>query len=86
MKLSKDFIAHQSGDDFILVPTGTAKFSGIVKGNSTFGFIVESLKNDTSESEIVSALLEKFDAPEDVIKNNVNDTINKLQGINAIEF
>lgn len=39
MKLSKDFISHKSGSDFILVPTGTAEFSGVVKGNSTFGWI-----------------------------------------------
>ena len=50
------------------------------------GFIVDLLKNDTSESEIINALLEKFDAPEDIITANVHETISKLQEINALEF
>ena len=30
MRLKQEFIAHQTGDDAVLIPTGRAEFSGIV--------------------------------------------------------
>ena len=46
MKLSKDFISHDTGCESLLVPIGAANFSGLVKGNATFGAIVELCKGD----------------------------------------
>ena len=37
MKLRKEFIAHDTGGESLLVPAGGAGFSGLVRGNKTFG-------------------------------------------------
>ena len=52
MKLNNDFLVHTSGNETVVVPTGKASFSGIVKGNLTLGAMLEILKNDVSCSAV----------------------------------
>ena len=37
MKLNKEFITHDTGGESLLVPTGGAGWSGLVKGNTGSG-------------------------------------------------
>lgn len=85
MKLNKDFLMHKTGDEVIIVPTGKAPFSGIVKGNETLGLILGYLENDISAEEIVSRIEEEYNAPRDVIKKDVRDTVRRLKEIGAID-
>ncbi|MBQ8135130.1 MAG: PqqD family protein [Clostridia bacterium] len=85
MKLNQNFLVHNTGTDIIIVPTGDAGFSGVVKGNKTFGAILEFLKDDTSEAEIISKMSEKYDAPVEVIEKDVRSTISRLKEIGAID-
>ena len=85
MKLKKDFIVHVAGGENMLIATGAAAFSGIVKGNKTFGAILELLKEETTEAQIVSAMKRRFDAPEDVIAADVKKAISELRRIGAID-
>ena len=55
MKLNKDFLLHNLGEETVLVPTGKAEFSGIVRGNKTLGAVLELLKTDTTEAQIIEA-------------------------------
>ena len=43
----------------MLVATGSAKFSGLVKGNKTAGEVLELLVTDTTEAEVVKKMHEK---------------------------
>ena len=85
MKLKKEFIVHQTGEESYLVPTGRAEFSGIVKGNATLGAILELLKNETSEEAVVKALCERFDGPEEQIARDVKTALDSLREIGAID-
>ena len=85
MKLKKDFITHNSGDEAMLVSTGKASFSGMVKGNKTTGEIFELLKNDTTEAQIVATLRAKYEAPEGVIEKDVRRVLVELKNIGALE-
>lgn len=85
MKLKKDFIVHEAGKETMLVATGSAKFSGIVKGNSTAGEVLELLKTETTEAEIVKKMHEKYDAPEGAIERDVKKIISELKKIGAID-
>ena len=85
MKLNKDFILHISDGETILVPTGNAKFSGIVRGNKTLGAVLELLRDETTEEEIVAAMKRRFDAPEEIISRDVKKTLEELRKIGAIE-
>lgn len=85
MKLSKDFILHISDGETVLVPTGNAKFSGVVRGNKTLGAVLELLRDETSEKKLVAAMKARFDAPEDVISRDVKKALEGLRKIGAID-
>ena len=84
MKLKDEFITHNSDDESILIPTADAKFSGIVRGNKTMGKIIDLLKEDTTEDEIVSRMLEIYDIPEEIVRNDVKTVIENLTNIGAL--
>lgn len=85
MKLKKEFITHDTGKESLLVPTGNADFSGLVRGNKTLGAILALLKEDTTEEAIVAAMKERFDAPEDVIARDVKKALAELRKIGALD-
>ena len=85
MKLNKEFLLHNFGDESILVPTGSAGFSGMVKGNQTLGAILELLKEETTEQKIVEALKSRFDAPDGAIEADVAKALSELRRIGALD-
>lgn len=85
MKLKKAFIPHEAGSESLLIPTGGAGFSGLVKGNKTLGAILELLKKDTTKEAIIDAMEQRFDAPKDTIERDVKKAINELRKIGALD-
>ena len=85
MKLKKEFITHNTDSESLLVPTGATGFSGLVKGNKTLGVILDLLKDDTTEADIVAAMKARFNAPEDIITRDVNKAFSVLRKIGAID-
>ena len=85
MKLSKNFILHSANGETMLVPTGKAKFSGIVRGNKTLGAVLELLREETTEDAVVAAMKARFDAPDDVIVRDVGKVLGELRKIGAVE-
>ncbi len=85
MKLNKAFLLHNSGDESILVPTGGADFSGVVRGNRTLGAVLELLKTDTTEEAIAAALRARFDAPEGAVEKDVAKVLAELRKIGALD-
>lgn len=85
MKLKKEFLTHDTGKESLLVPTGAAEFSGLVKGNKTLGVILTLLKQETTEEGVVAAMKARFDAPEEVIARDVKKALTELRKIGAIE-
>ena len=86
MKLSSDFLYHESSGEVYLVPTGKANFSGVVKGNKTFGEILGLLREDTTEQEIINTLRKEYsDAPEGMIERDVKKALENLRSIGAVE-
>ena len=85
MKLKKEYIAHNTGSESLLVPAGGAGFSGLMNGNKTLGVILDLLKNDTTEAEIITAMCERFDAPEEVITKDVKKVMTELHKIGALD-
>ena len=85
MKLKKGFIVHHTGNESILVPMGGAGWSGVVKGNKTLGAILDLLKEDTTETAIIDAMKQRFNAPEDVITRDVEKVLSELRKIGALD-
>ena len=85
MKLKSDYITQTIDNTQFLVPIGAESFQGIVRSNKTAAFIVDCLKEETTEEAIVDAMCKKYDAPRDVIAADVKNILNTLRRINALE-
>lgn len=85
MKLKDGFVTHEMGGEQIMVATGAAKFSGLVRSNATAAFIVESLKTETTREAIIDAMLKRYDASEAVIAADVDMVLGKLRSIGALD-
>ena len=85
MKIRDTFILHDSGDETMLVPTGNAGFSGLVRGNKTLGLILKMLQQDVTEEEIISGICEKFAVSRGIVERDVRKTLAELRRIGAID-
>lgn len=85
MKLKDGFITHETDSEQIMVSTGNTKFSGLVRSNRTAAFIVDCLKDNATENEIVEKMTEKYDAPKEIISADVKKILNTLRSIGAID-
>ena len=84
MKLKNTFITHTANNEQILVDT-SGKFSGIVRNNKTAAFIVDCLKEETSIEEIINKMSEEYDAPLEDIKKGVEDVLDTLRKVGALD-
>lgn len=84
MRLKSTYITHESGREQLLVDSVGA-FSGLIRSNKTAAFIVDCLKEDTTEEKIIEAILEKYDVQREVVQEDVAMIIEKLESIGAIE-
>ncbi len=84
MILKKEFVTHNlDGEQIMVSASGT--FKGFLKSNKTAAYIVDLLKEETTVEKIVSSLLEKYDAPKEVIEKDVNRIIETLRKVGAID-
>ena len=85
MKLKSCFITQDIDDTQFLVPVSAEAFSGIVRSNKTAAYVVNLLKKETTEEEIVDAVYERYDAPREQIASDVSEILTTLRSINALE-
>ena len=85
MKLKENFIIHEADGETMLIPTGLENFSGVVKGNRTLGIILSYLKTETTEEQIIIAMMQRFSVPDDIIRRDVRKAVSELRKIGAID-
>lgn len=85
MKLKDGFVTHEMGGEQIMVATGNANFSGLVRSNATAAYIVDCLKEQTTRDEIIQKMLARYDATAEVISADVDKVLTKLRSINALD-
>lgn len=87
MKLNSDImLGNIDGKDFAIA-TGnlSKKFNGIINNNPTANYIFTLLKTEQTEDSIVQAMLEKYDAPEDVIRADVRELLDVIRKAGILE-
>lgn len=86
MRLNDDFIVFDVGGDVNLVPTGDAAqtYHGIVRCNKTVAFVIECLKTETSEAELLEKLKQKYEGDADHMAENLKKTLNTLRSIHSL--
>ena len=87
MKLNSDImLGNIDGKDFAIVTGSLSKtFNGIINNNPTANYIFTLLKTEQTEDSIVQAMLEKYDAPEDVIRADVRELLDVIRKAGILE-
>ncbi len=85
MKLNKDFVTHMSNGKQVLVCVDRNKFSGMVRSNETAAFIIDLLKNEVSEEEIIETMLKEYSVDRETVEKDVTKVLETLRGINALD-
>ena len=84
MKLKKEFITHNDGDQQMMIDV-SAKFSGLIRSNATAAEIINMLKEDTTEDRITAAMLQKYDVEESVLRKDIRRILDTLRGVDALD-
>ena len=87
MKLKEGFILHDVGDEHMVVAAGKATkiFNGLIRNNDTADFIYRQLLKETTEEQIVSAMLKEYDAPAEVIADDVHRVVDQIRKAGFLE-
>lgn len=86
MKLKDTFLMHESQNENILIDASGENFSGFARTNPTAAFIIECLKEDTTEDKIADKMLERYDdVTREVVMKDIVKIVDKLKSIGAID-
>ncbi len=85
MKLKDSFVTQDIAGTQFLVSVGGEGFSGYVRSNPTAAYIVDLLKEETDKERIVDAMCARYDAPRAEIDADVEEILNILRRIGALE-
>lgn len=85
MRLKNDLATHVIDDTQFLVPMGADTIQCIVRSNKTAAFIVDCLKEETTEGAIVDQMCAKYAAPRAQIAADVAECLAVLRRIGALE-
>lgn len=77
MKLKDELMLHKVSDETVVVPTGklSIEFQGIIRNNETAGSIMELLKEERTEEELVEEVLRVYDADRETVSRDVHRII-----------
>ena len=87
MKLKHTFEIMEIDDQIMAVPVGDCaeEFHGILKINQSAAAILELLKEDTTEEEIVAKLLKEYDSTEEELQAFVHEYLEQLKEAELVE-
>lgn len=84
MRLREGLVAYDMDGGQVLV-SADGTLGGMVRGNATAAFIVNCLREETDEAEIVAAMAARYDAPREQIAADVRRIVAQLRELGAIE-
>ena len=87
LKIKKGFILREVSGSYIVVAVGAAskEFKGLITLNETGAFLWEQLVKGNTKEGLVEALLNEYDAPKEVIENDVDDFLKTIRNGGLVE-
>ncbi len=87
MKIKENFMLRKVADCYVVVPIGAAvaDFNGMINLNEAGAFLWQLLENDTTEDDVVAAMLEHYEVDEEVARNDVRKFIAQLNDANLLD-
>ena len=80
MKIKEGFVLKQVADATIVVPAGKASldFNGMITLNDTGAFLWRLLEEDTTEEEMLAAMLKEYEVDESTARAGIARFVKKL--------
>lgn len=87
MKHSENFILREILDESILVPVGEAamRLNGMASMNEIGCFIFKALDQEQTEEQLVQKILAEYDVDEATARADLNEFLDQLRSIGALE-
>ncbi|MBR4500349.1 MAG: PqqD family peptide modification chaperone [Clostridia bacterium] len=87
MKIKNDFKIVNVGDDYILVPLGAEmdKFNGTVILNDVSAFLIDKLKSDRTEEELIELMLEEYETDRTTAQADINAAIERMKEMGIMD-
>lgn len=87
MKRVSGILLSEEDGEYVAVTLGEAnkRFNGMLRMNATAGFILARLEKETTEEELVQAILAEYDVEEGRARENVRAVLEKLHETGLIE-
>ena len=85
MKLKDTFITYATDSEQIMVSAAHDGFRGMVRSNKTAAFIIDCLKDGCSKEQILEKMVEKYDAPLEILARDVEHVLEVLRKIGALD-
>ena len=81
LKLDKEYVLRQIGDDYIIVPVGEAvlNFNGMLTVNETGAFLWEELVKGTNKGELLRTLMDNYEVTQEEAEKDIDEFLEFLQ-------
>ena len=84
MKLLNIFESEEINNEKVMVSLDSEKFNGFIRANNTASYIIDCLKNDVSEKEIIIKMVNKYGITEERATQGVSSLLNQLRELGLI--
>lgn len=87
MKIKKQLIKRTLAKDTVLVPVGKTVYesNGLFILNEVGSFLWDRLEDATSETELLTAMLEEYEVAEDTARADIQEFMRKLRNLDILE-
>ncbi len=87
MKVKEGFMMRKVGDQIVVVAMGQAakQFHGMMNLNETGAFVWELLKQETSEENVLEAMMENYGIDRERAKKGLDSFLDKLRTVGVLE-
>ena len=87
MKIDKQFILRKIAGDYVIIPTGKTalEFNGMITVNEQGAFLWQQLFGETTEEQLVDALLNEYDVDSQTAQEDVSEFLQVLRHYDIIK-
>lgn len=80
LKLDKEYVLRQIGNDYIIVPVGKAalNFNGMITVNETGAFLWEQLLKGTDKEGLLRTLMETYEVTPEDAERDIDEFLDVL--------
>ena len=87
MKIKRDFIMNQTGEEYILIPVGenALHFNRIIVFTEVEAFLWKGLQDGKDRKELIRSVLNEYEVTRSVVEKDVDYFLQRLLDVDIID-